>query len=222
MFLEIPDLLSAGEVAELLRLAASGTFADGRVSNPHSTIKRNEQLHDPAVAPRVAQIVTAALYRRAEFVEFAFPKIMAPPLLTRHSPGMYYGAHSDAAFIQVGKRSLRTDLSTTVFVSDPVDYDGGALAVRLGERVIEFRLPAGSAIVYPSTTLHEVTPVTRGERIVAITFIESRIPNAIQRDLVYELNEVAALEGLSMSEAGRARLQRARDCLLRLWSEPAD
>jgi PKHD-type hydroxylase len=222
MFLEIPDLLTTSEIEELRRLAATGSFADGRISNPHSMIKHNEQLHDASTAPRVAQIVSAAFYRRAEFVEFAFPKIMAPPLLTRHAPGMYYGPHSDAAFIQIGKRPLRTDLSATVFLSDPESYEGGALSVRMGERAVEFKLPPGGVIVYPSTTLHEVTPVTRGTRLVAITFIESRVPDQALRDLLYELNEVAALEGSAMSEAGRGRLQRVRDCLARRWSEAAD
>jgi PKHD-type hydroxylase len=219
MFLELSELLTVAEVGELRRLAAAGKFADGRVSNPHSTIKHNEQLHDADIAPRVAQIVSAAFYRCAEFVDFAFPKIMAPPLLTRHMPGMYYGPHSDAAFIQVGKRPLRTDLSATVFLSDPDSYDGGALSVRMGERAIEFKLPAGGVIVYPSTTLHEVTPVTRGTRLVVITFIESRVPDASLRDLLYELNEIAAIEGSQMSETGRGRLQRVRDCLTRRWSE---
>ncbi len=221
MFLEIPDLLSTDEVAELLAIAEASVFTDGRATNPHSTIKNNEQLHDPQASPRVAKIVSDAMLRRAEFVEFAFPKALAPPLLTRHTAGMFYGAHSDAAFIRLGQqRQLRTDLSATVFISDPASYDGGALSVRLGERTLEFKGAPGAAIVYPSTTLHQVVPVTRGARVVAITFIESRVPNLVERDLLYELNEVAAIEGLSMSEEGRARLARVRDCLSRLWSEP--
>src|SRR3954468_14348180 len=140
-----------------------------------------------------------ALMRSEAFRNFAFPSLMAPPLLARYEPGMKYGQHSDAAFIQLGNRELRSDLSCTIFLSEPDSYEGGALAVRLGTRKVEFKLKPGSAVVYPSTTLHEVLPVTTGQRLVGITFLQSQIPDPELRELLYELDEVAALEGNAMS-----------------------
>jgi PKHD-type hydroxylase len=114
---------------------------------------------------------------------------------------------------------LRTDISCTIFLSDPQQYEGGALRIRLGEASFSFKLKAGEAILYPSDTLHEVEPVTAGERLVAITFIQSRIGDPFRRNLLYELNEVAALEGLKMDPGNRVRLQLVRDQLLRSWSD---
>ena len=162
-----------------------------------------------------------ALFNRAEFVEFAFPKIVLPPMITKYGVGMKYGAHADAAFIPMGQRPLRTDLSATIFLADPASYDGGELSVLLGTRAVTFKGAPGSAIIYPSNTLHQVIPVTRGERIAAISFIESDVPDINQRDLLYELNEVAALEGNNMAFENYSRLQRIQYGLRRMWSDPS-
>lgn len=219
MFKQIDGLLGADALAELNDIAGRARFTDGRASNPHNTAKQNLQLHDPAAAGRAAKILADALYGSEAFRDFALPKVIAPPMIGLYRPGMRYGLHADSAFMQVGPRALRSDLSCTVFLSDPASYDGGALHIAQGDAALHFRLPAGSAIVYPSVTLHEVTPVTRGERRVGLTFIESRVADAHRRDMLYELNEVAALEGLAMDPANRARLQRVRDNLLRHWGD---
>jgi PKHD-type hydroxylase len=221
MFLEIPNLLSAAEVAELLNIAATANFVDGRISNPNNPAKDNLQLHDQAAYAQSSKIMIEALFGRAEFVEFAFPKIVAPPMITKYGVGMKYGAHADAAFIPMGNRPLRTDLSATIFLADPASYDGGELSVQLGTRAIMFKGASGSAIIYPSNTLHQVVPVTRGERIAAISFIESDVPDINQRDLLYELNEVAALEGNTMAFENYSRLQRIQYGLRRMWSDPS-
>ncbi|MDB5423674.1 MAG: putative hydroxylase [Phenylobacterium sp.] len=219
MFLEIDDVLTADEIAQLRSLAAGARFVDGRISSPHSTVKDNLQLdHGDEAYGTSSRMLAAALQRSEAFRNFAFPSLMAPPLLARYGPGMKYGAHSDSAIIQLGQRQLRSDLSCTVFLSDPASYEGGALAVRLGARRVEFKLPAGAAVVYPSTTLHEVLPVTAGERLVGLTFIESQIADAALRELLYELDEVAALEGNNMSAENRTRLQYVRNNLRRIWS----
>jgi PKHD-type hydroxylase len=221
MFLEIEDLLSPAQVAELLAIAATANFVDGRISNPNNPAKDNLQLHDQAAYAHSSKIMIEALFGRAEFVEFAFPKIVAPPMITKYGVGMKYGAHADAAFIPMGTRPLRTDLSATIFLADPASYDGGELSVLLGTRAITFKGAPGSAIIYPSNTLHQVIPVTRGERIAAISFIESDVPDVNQRDLLYELNEVAALEGSSMAFENYSRLQRIQYGLRRMWSDPS-
>jgi PKHD-type hydroxylase len=222
MFLEIPDLLTPAEVGELRAIAERARWMDGRVSNPHSTVKANEILADAQAHAQASRIMLAGFSRSEAFRDFAFPKTVASPLLTRYAAGWggtggRYGLHADAAFMPLGERPLRADLSSTIFLSDPDSYDGGELAVELGAKRIATRLPAGAAIVYPSTTLHEVTPVTRGVRLVGLTFIESRIADAWRRELLYELNEVVALEGLKMDPANFTRAQRVQQALQRLW-----
>jgi PKHD-type hydroxylase len=219
MFLEIDDVLTPEEVSQLRAMAETARFVDGRISSPHSTVKDNLQLdHADAAYQASSRLLAEALMRNEPFRNFAFPSLMAPPLLARYEPGMKYGLHSDSAIIQLGQRQLRSDLSCTVFLSEPDSYEGGALSIRLGMRDIAFRLKPGAAVVYPSTTLHEVTPVTWGQRLVGITFIESQIPDNVLRELLYELDEVAALEGLNMTEENRVRLQHVRTNLRRMWS----
>lgn len=221
MFLEVEDLLSSEHVRELMAIASSAQFVNGRISNPHNLAKDNLQLHDQPAYARSAQIMTEALFSCEAFANFAFPKIIAPPMITKYEVGMRYGAHADAAFIPLAKRPLRTDVSITIFLADPASYDGGALSVALGTRSVEFKGAPGSAIIYPSNTLHQVTPVTRGVRIAAISFVESEIADPGHRDLLYELNEVAGLEGNNMAHESYSRLQRVRDGLRRMWSDPA-
>ena len=215
----ILEILTAAEIAECRKIAAATPFVDGRISNPHNVAKQNEQMHDPSAFKQSSDLLRAAYARSPEFMEFAFPVALAPPLITRYKPGMKYGAHADAAFIQLPGAMIRSDLSSTVFLNDPADYDGGELHVRLGDADLMFKLKPGDAIVYPSDSLHQVVPVTRGERLVAITFIQSRIQDPFRRNLLFELNEVAALEGLKMDHDNYSRLQLIQQNLLRHWSD---
>lgn len=219
MLLQIENLLSADELARLVALSRELRFVDGRVSNPANTTKLNQQADagDPK-AGESSQIVHRALLRSREFSDFALPKRIAPPLLCRYGPGMTYGAHADAAVLQIGNTRLRSDLSCTVFLSDANGYEGGELSIAVGNLALPFKGDAGSAVVYPSTTLHEVVPVRAGERLVSITFVESFIADAHQRAQVYELNEIAALEGLTMKWDNRVRLDVVRQNLMRMWS----
>lgn len=213
------ELLSPAQVEELRAIAAAAPFVDGRISNPHNTAKNNTQLHDPAAYQRAATLMLDAFRASDEFREFAFPRTIAPPLLSRYEVGMHYGPHADAALLQLPQGLIRSDLSCTIFLSDPADYDGGALHVRLGEADLRFREPAGTAIVYPSTTLHQVEPVTRGRRLVGLTFIQSRIADTERRTLMYDLNEVAALEGLAMAPENRTRLSLVQANLMRMFAD---
>ena len=221
VFLKIKNLLATADIARLVALARELRFVDGRVSNPANQTKDNLQADhtDPKYAESV-QIVNVALARSREFVDYAMPRQVAPPLLCRYAPGMKYGAHADSAMIQVGNARIRSDLSCTVFVSDPSTYEGGELSIEVGNIGLPFKGAAGEAIIYPSTTLHEVVPVRSGERLVSITFIESCIADEHQRTQVYELNEIAALEGLSMKWESRVRLDVVRQNLMRMWSIP--
>jgi PKHD-type hydroxylase len=219
MFLKIRNLLSANELIRLGELSRELRFIEGRVSNPANVTKDNLQADhsDPKYAESV-QIVATASGRSREFVDFAMPKRIAPPLLCRYQPGMKYGAHADSSLIQVGNIRLRSDISCTVFINEPVSYEGGELSIILGNQAIAFKGAPGEAIVYPSTALHEVVPVRSGERLVSITFIESYIADQHQRAQVYELNEIAALEGNTMKWENRVRLDVVRQNLMRMWS----
>jgi len=191
---------------------------DGKISNPHSKAKSNLQMHDQNLQQSAVDIMAQALFANEDFVNFAIPTQFAPPLICRYTPGMKYGLHPDAALMGIGNVSIRSDLSCTLFLNDPNSYGGGALRIALGTEELRFKGPVGSAIIYPSHTLHEVEEVTKGERLVAITFIQSQVPDSFQRELLYELNEVAALEGNTMSGENFTRLQAVRFNLKRMWT----
>jgi PKHD-type hydroxylase len=212
-------ILTDSEIAQCRKIAETAPFVDGRITNPHNVAKQNEQLHDPSAYDTSAQILQQALVRSEEFREFAFPALIGPPMMTRYKPGMRYGQHTDAAYLQLPTALIRSDLSCTIFLNDPKDYEGGALHIRLGDASIRFKLNPGEAIIYPSDTLHEVEPVTKGERLVAITFIQSRVQDPFRRNLLFDLNEVAALEGLKMAPENFTRLQLVQNQLLRHWGE---
>ena len=223
MFLEIKSLLAPGEIERLRVLAAAMQFVDGRVSNQSNPTKHNLQAArsgtDHGYTESV-KIATEALARSREFREFAFPKRLSEPLLSRYDTGMRYGAHPDSPYLPVAPSGLlRTDLSATIFISDPESYAGGELVVYLGTRKVAFKCAAGAAVIYPSTKLHEVSEITQGSRLVSIVFIESIIADEYKRTQIYELNEIAALEGGHMSWENRMRFEVARNNLMRMWSE---
>lgn len=219
MFLVVKNVLTQAEVEQVRQIAKSVRFVEGRASNPHNLAKDNLQV-DPAQpdAMRAANLVAAAITRNAEITNFVFPKRMAAPLLARYEPGMKYGIHADAPFIPLPSGPLRSDVSGTIWIADPSTYEGGELTIHLGSEKISIKGEPGSMVVYPSTTLHEVTPVTSGQRLVLITFIESTIPDQTNRDLLYSLNEVHALEGLKMNWENRTRLQYVIASLHRMWA----
>jgi PKHD-type hydroxylase len=213
------QVLTDAEIAECRGIAAAAPFVDGRMTNPHNTAKQNEQLHDESGYKKSAQLLQAALIRNEELLNFAFPVKIAPPLITRYRPAMKYGLHTDVAYMQLPNGGLRSDLSCTIFLNEPEGYEGGALHIRLSDADLRFKLKPGEAIVYPSDTLHEVEPVTSGERLVAITFIQSRVQDPFRRNLLYNLNEVAALEGLTMKPENYTMLQLIQNQLLRYWGD---
>lgn len=219
MFLEVKNLLTEAEVARLLALSQGMKFVDGRASNTGFSQKQNLQADtgDAAYAESV-KIVTDGFNRSREFRDFAFPRRFAPPLLARYEPGMKYGPHADAAFIPLPGGPLRSDVSCTVFLNDPHAYEGGELVIHLGVRAMPLKAAAGSAILYPSTTLHEVAPVRSGQRLVSLTFIESEIPDEQERAILFELGEISALEGNNMNWVTRMRLEVVRQNLTRKWS----
>jgi PKHD-type hydroxylase len=219
MLLQVEDLLSAAELAAIMQLARRTRFVDGRVTNPHNTAKVTTIAEaGDAAAQQASQMALNALQRSEQATNFVFPARIAPPQLCRYGVGMTYGAHTDAAYLALGNQPLRSDVSCTIFLSDPAQYQGGELVIHLGTEVIAVKGRPGSAVLYPSTTLHEVVPVSGGERLVLITFIQSRIPDQMHRDLLYTLGEVRALEGLKMDWSNRTQLEYVITNLQRMWS----
>jgi PKHD-type hydroxylase len=220
MILELKDLVDAQELAELREIASGAKFVDGRATNEGFGLKQNLQ-SDPVGSgiERMVQLVRNAYNRSQQFRDAAFPKRMATPLLARYEPGMKYGPHADSAFLPMPNGLIRSDLSSTLFLADPSSYEGGELVLHLGDQPVPIKYPAGWAVLYPSTTLHEVRPVTSGARLVSLTFIESYIPDERDRLVLYELGEVSALEGNNMHWLNRMRLEVVRQNLMRRWSQ---
>jgi PKHD-type hydroxylase len=218
MFLQIEDFFTPGEVKTLADLALQTKFIEGRRSNPHNVTKNN-LINDPAdpVGQRAGQIALAAFQRSEPARNFAFPRRIAIPQFGRYEVGMTYGPHIDSAFMPIDQMPLRSDVSCTMFINDPATYQGGELVVYLGTQEVRIKGRPGEAVFYPSTTLHQVAPVTAGQRLVMITFIESQIADPMQRELLYTLGEVKALEGLNMDWRNRTRLEYVVANLQRMW-----
>ncbi len=219
MFLQIENFLEPQEVQAIAEIARQAKFIDGKLSNPHNVTKDNAigDNTDP-MARKAGQIALTALQRSEEARNFLFPQRVAVPTLLRYDSGMKYGPHIDAAFMPVGPQPLRSDVACTMFISAPADYQGGELLIHLGTETTRIKGNPGSAVFYPSTHVHQVVPVSAGQRLVLITFIESQIPDAMQRDLLYALGEVRALEGLKMDWRNRTQLEYVITNLLRMWS----
>jgi PKHD-type hydroxylase len=224
MFQEIRGFLNPAEVARLTQLAGELTFIEGRLSNPNNVTKVNLQAdRRDSRYNESAQIVLDAFQRSRQFRDFAYPKLIAPPLLSRYEAGMKYGAHADVAYMNIqhgtSNYQLRSDLSCTVFLNEPSSYQGGELVLHVGTLPVPIKGVPGEAFVYPSTLLHEVRPVTAGVRLVSITFIESLIPDERERNILHEIQDVLSLEGLKMDWTSRVRMEVVAHNLTRLWSQ---
>ena len=220
MFLQVENFLTPAEVQSVAEIARQAKFIEGRRSNPHNPTKDSSisDTNDP-LAQKASQIALAAFHRNEEARNFVFPRRLAVPSLVRYDAGMRYGAHIDAAYLPVGPQPLRSDVSCTIYISAPEDYQGGELIAHMGSEIVRIKGKAGSAVFYPSTTVHQVVPVSAGERLVIITFIESQIPDQLQRDMLHALNEVRALEALKMDWRNRTQLDYVIQNLQRMWSK---
>ncbi|HUO21181.1 MAG TPA: Fe2+-dependent dioxygenase [Caulobacteraceae bacterium] len=220
MFMMDEELLKPDELARVAAVFRQGRFIDGRASNPHNTSKVSQiaDVTDPLIE-EASQIVDAAIRRSDLANRFVLPNRIAAPMPCRYGVGGQYGAHTDTSLMTVAGQRIRSDVSCSVFISDPASYQGGELLVYLGSEVVAIKGKPGAAIFYPSTTLHQVNPVTAGERQVVLTFIQSYVADADQREMLYWLDEVRAREGLKMAWASRVRLGYVRENLVRMWAQ---
>jgi len=225
MMLHVPDVLTQDQVRGLRAALQATDWVDGRqtVGEQGARVKRNRQLPEHApVSRELGKSVLAALARSHLFFSAALPLRFVPPLFNRYEGGEHYGLHVDGAVRSVPGtgEQLRTDLSCTLFLSEPEEYDGGELEVVDTYGTHEVKLPAGDLILYPSTSLHRVHPVTEGARICSFFWVQSMVRDNHQRAMLFELDQ--------QIQKLRARIGECEETvaltghyhnLLRLWSE---
>ncbi len=222
MLMCIPDILKSAEVKKIRSAIADSTFSDGRRTAGYRAKRVKNNLQMDRSAPGTKDIVNLILggLRQSKTFQRAFlPKSIRPPMISRYEVGMDYGLHVDDAFMGSSSRA-RSDISLTVFLSDPSDYDGGELimASPFGEQKI--KLPAGTAVVYPSSTLHQVAPVIRGERLAAVTWAQSHVRDTAQRELLYDLFKMREkLAKLDPDGAETDLAFKTYSNLLRMWAD---
>ena len=226
MLIAIPGLLDASGVARVRGIVDGGEWVDGNVtSGPQAALaKKNEQLVEASAAAREAgAIVLDALGKSPLFIAAALPLKIFPPLFNRYAGGHKFGIHVDNAVrIQRGSEfRVRSDLSITVFLEDPGEYEGGELLVEGQFGAQSVKLPAGDAILYPSSSLHKVTPVTRGCRVASFFWIQSMVRDDGARRLLFDLDSaVQRLAGqLGQDDRSVVELTGVYHNLLRRWAD---
>jgi len=222
MLLTIPDLLDAGQLAEVREILAAATFVDGRLSAGMEAkrVKHNEEVDTrDGEFRRLNELVMGGLRADPVFNGAALPARISAPFYARYTQGMYYGDHIDDPIMGEGHR-FRCDVATTIFLNGPDEYEGGELVVRTEFGDSEIKLEAGQAVVYPASSLHRVNEVTSGERLVAVAWIQSLVRDAAKRSLLYDLHVAreALLQALPAAEV-TAKVGHAYVNLVRMWSE---
>jgi PKHD-type hydroxylase len=222
MLLWLQKILDGDEIARLVRLSEQGNFVDGGLTAPElgrKGVKKNLEMKKRSKhQSQVEEIVLAALERNETFRTAAVPKVIQRPILSKYDVGMHYGTHIDNP-IQRSPEPMRLDLSITIFLKDPDSYGGGELVLDTGYGEKAVKLPAGDGMLYPTTMLHRVAPVTSGQRLAAVTWIQSMVRDQAQRQILYDL-------ALSTQWALRVapespdyhRLNNARANLIRMWA----
>ena len=230
MLIRIPNVLHADQV-RLVRSrldAAGAAWVDGRATAGHqgAQVKHNLQIaEDAPIASELGAIVLAALERHPLFLSATLPALIYPPMFNRYDgpAGMHFGTHVDGAvrLVPGTGMKIRTDISATLFISSPDEYDGGELQVEDTYGAHSVKLPAGDLVLYPASSLHRVTPVTRGARIASFFWIQSLVRDDAQRALLFDLD--MAVVRLTQAAPGHESLVSLTGCyhnLLRMWAEP--
>jgi len=227
MLVCIPQLLDAAALAAVrARLDAAGdAWIDGRATAGHqgAPVKFNQQIDERSQVARECQdIIASALERNPIFISAALPNILYPPMFNRYSEGMTFGLHVDGGVRihpHIG-RKVRTDLSATLFLSDPDSYDGGELQMEDTHGMQSVKLPAGDLVVYPASSVHRVTPITRGTRVGCFFWVQSLVRDAGDRALLFDMdNAIQRLNQSGADESARRTLIGNYHNLLRKWSD---
>jgi PKHD-type hydroxylase len=225
MLLQIPNVLNAAELQHCRGLVARATWVDGRVTAGHQSAraKDNQQIpEDSAEARTMGELIVTALERNPLFMSAALPLKVFPPLFNRYEGGQSFGNHVDNSIRQIGGTAhrVRTDLSATLFLAEPDEYDGGELVVEDTYGVHAVKLNAGHLILYPSSSLHHVRPVTRGARVASFFWVQSMVRDDGQRTLLFDLD--LAVQGLlrdAPDHPSGVQITGVYHNLLRRWAE---
>jgi PKHD-type hydroxylase len=224
MVLQIPDVLTPEQVTQVRRRLAAAQWVDGRVTAGHQSArtKNNLQLpEDHPAAREVGELILASLQGNPLFISAALPLKVFPPLFNCYEGGQSFGNHVDNAIRQVRGTglSVRTDLSATLFLADPEDYDGGELVVEDTFGVHSVKLPAGHMVLYPASSLHHVTPVTRSTRIASFFWLQSMIRDDGERTLLFDLDTAIQRLAVDMPDhPAVVQLTSVYHNLLRRWA----
>jgi PKHD-type hydroxylase len=224
MLLTIALLTDPAERAALTERIAALPWADGRATagKTASRVKDNEQaVLDDLPGSKLRTELHSRIQSNPVVKAAARPRRFSALMISRTSPGGRYGAHVDNAFMGKGLKRLRTDLAFTLFLNEPHEYDGGELAIHAAGVTSSMKRRAGELVLYPATSIHEVKPVTRGQRIVAIGWIESAIADAAQRELLFDLTNLRATlaQKSAQPSAELLTLDKSIANLLRMWGE---
>jgi PKHD-type hydroxylase len=225
MLLQIPNVLTIEQVAHARRRLESADWVDGRVTAGHQSaqVKHNVQLPEGhEVARELGDLILDALPRQPLFVSAALPLRVFPPLFSRYEGGHSFGHHVDNAIrqIQGAPLRIRTDLSATLFLGTPEEYDGGELVVEDTYGVHVVKLPAGHMVLYPSSSLHHVRPVTRGARYVSFFWIQSMVRHDENRALLFDLDRAIQRLGADVpAHPAVVQLTGVYHNLVRRWAE---
>jgi PKHD-type hydroxylase len=228
MLICVPDVLSKDEVAYFRRIMDAADWEDGRstAGAQSALVKRNEQLPpDSEVARALGNRIVSALTANPRFISAAIPLQIFPPLFNRYaaSDGHQFGIHVDNAIRgdRLTGMRIRTDLSVTLFLSEPDDYDGGELVIEDNYGSHEIKLPAGDLVVYPASSLHLVTPVTRGTRVASFFWLQSMVRDAHARAMIFDLDTAiqSLVERLGRDDPETVKLTGIYHNLIRYWAD---
>lgn len=214
----IPDLLSSTQLDAVRSVLQQGRFVDGKLSAGKNARlqKNNEELaSDEENLEALNNIVMTRLVQHPKYLQSAMPAKIATPIYARYTAGMKYGSHIDDAIMGPLQSRYRSDISISIFFSHPDEYQGGELCIETSLGSDEFKLPAGHALLYPSSSLHSVKEVLSGERLVAITWVQSYIRRADQRELLLQLDSARQ----QLQQPARGQLDNCYANLFRMWAE---
>ncbi|MEE9493794.1 MAG: Fe2+-dependent dioxygenase [Gammaproteobacteria bacterium] len=219
----IPDVLTPSQIQNAVSMLASGQFVDGRLSagSMAKQVKNNEELkQNSALLERLNAIVMSSLVQHPLFQAVTHPLRIASPFYARYGADKSYGDHVDDPVMGPPGGQYRTDVSTTVFLNEPEEYEGGELVINTPFRQQSVKLAAGSAVVYPSSSLHHVNKVRAGTRLVAVTWIQSMVRSPEKRELLYTLYQAReSLLKSSPDSVETAQVDQSYVNLVRMWAE---
>lgn len=222
MFLRIPGVLKNDELALARSWLADARFVDGRFSAGAAAkrVKNNQELDNTQELDRLNELVMGNLTRHPAYRSAALPLHVASPFYARYQPGMAYGNHLDDPIMGADGVRYRSDIAITIFLNAPEDYGGGELVIHSTFGNQSIKLPAGDAVLYPAGSIHQVSPVTRGERMVAVTWVQSLVRDPERRELLYGLNlaREKLLHG-APDALETAQVDAAYMNLIRMWSD---